>query len=369
MFSNGISVLDLANPADIKTVNFWAAPQNTRTHHLQTAEDMMLAVAGADIPTIGRYNPNVSYYEQSFAGGIKGEADFLAGLLIFDIKNPAEPKQIGLLKIPGIGLNRLWWTGGKYAYLSAHMDGFSDHILVIADISDPARPTIAGRWWMPGMNRAAGETPGWTKGRVALHHMLVAEGIGYAAWRDGGMTILDVADPTNIRLLAHRNTFPTFPGGTHSPLPLPGRQLALILDESSGFACQKGMFRTWVYDVHDKSNPISIATLPAPADQDWCRSGENFGPHNFHENRPGTFQSETTIFATYHNAGLRVFDIANQYAPREVASFVPPPPARIMDPRPGNALAPQSCDVNVQANGLVLMTDWNAGLHSLSYEG
>ena len=369
MFSNGITVLDIANPAEPKPVKFWAAPTNTRTHHIQVMDDMMLAVAGADIPTIGRYNPSVSYYEQSFANGLKGKGDFASGLLIFDIKNPAEPRQIGFLEIPGIGLNRLWWVGGKYAYLSAHMDGFTDHILVVADISDPTKPTIAGRWWMPGMNKAAGETPSWSKGRYALHHMLVANGIGYAAWRDGGFTILDVKDPANIKLLAHRNTFPAYPGGTHSPLPLPGRDLALVLDESSGFDCAKGLFYSWVYDVREKTNPVSIATLPTPADQDWCRAGENFGPHNFHENRPGTFQSETTIFATYHNAGLRVFDIANQYAPREVASYVPPPPNKIIDPRPGNALAPQSCDINVQNNGLMFLSDWNAGLHVLNYNG
>jgi hypothetical protein len=219
------------------------------------------------------------------------------------------------------------------------------------------------------MNKAAGETPSWSKGRVALHHMLVANGIGYAAWRDGGFTILDVNDPANIKLLAHRNTFPTYPGGTHSPLPLPGRDLALILDESSGLACSKGLSYSWLYDVKDKTNPISISTLPTPSEQDWCLPGQNFGPHNFHENRPGTFQSETVIFATYHNAGLRVFDLSNAYEPRQIAAYVPPPPAKILDPRPGYALAPLSCDVNVQANGLVLMTDWNAGLHVLQYNG
>ena len=369
MFSNGITVIDVADPTQPKPVKFWAAPANTRTHHIQAMDDMLLAVAGADIPTIGKYNPSLSYYEQSFANGMKGKGDFAAGLLIFDIKTPAEPKQIGFLEIPGIGLNRLWWPGGRYAYLSAHMDGFTDHILVIADIADPTKPKIVGRWWIPGMWHEGGEKPSWAKGRVALHHMIVANGIGYAAWRDGGFTILDVSDPTNIKLISHVNTFPAYPGGTHTPLPLPGRDLALILDESSAFACSKGLSYTWVYDVRDKTDPVSIATLPTPHDQDWCRPGENFGPHNMHENRPGTFQSETTIFATYHNAGLRVFDLSNQYAPVEIASYVPPPPTKIIDPRPGYALAPMCCDVNVQKDGTVFLSDWNAGLHVLNYNG
>ncbi len=369
MFSNGITVMDVADPMKPTPVKFIEAPKNTRTHHLQTNGDLMLVVAGADIPTIGRYNPAVSYYEQSFAGGIKSKGDFAAGLLIYDIKNPADPKQIGFLDIPGIGLNRLWWAGGKYAYLSAHMDGFTDHILVVADISDPTKPTIAGRWWLPGMNRAAGETPSWTGKRFALHHMIVAGDLGYAAWRDGGFTILDVKDPGAIKLLSHVNTAPPYPGGTHTPLPLPGRKLAAILDESSGFGCAKGLSYTWLYDVRSPENPVSIAALPSPVDQSWCRPGENFGPHNLHENRPETFQSEEILFATYHNAGLRVFDIKDAFAPKEIGSYVPPPPTRIVDPRPGNALAPQSCDINVQPDGIMYLSDWNAGLHVLRWEG
>ena len=47
--------------------------------------------------------------------------------------------------------------------------------------------------------------------------------------------------------------------------------------------------------------------------------------------------------------------------------FVAPAPARILDPRAGNALAPQTCDVNVQPDGTIYLSDWNAGLHVLRY--
>ncbi len=145
--------------------------------------------------------------------------------------------------------------------------------------------------------------------------------------------------------------------------------MAAILDESSGFGCAKGLSYTWLYDVGSPENPVSIAALPTPADQSWCRPGENFGPHNLHENRPESFQSEDILFATYHNAGLRIFDIRDAFVPKEIGSYVPPPPVRILDPRPGNAPAPQSCDINVQSDGTMYLTDWNAGLHVLKYEG
>ena len=56
------------------------------------------------------------------------------------------------------------------------------------------------------MNRGGGETPPASFGkRTALHHLISAGNIGYAAWRDGGYTIHDLSDPANPKLLSHRN--------------------------------------------------------------------------------------------------------------------------------------------------------------------
>ena len=113
---------------------------------------------------------------------------------------------------------------------------------------------------------------------------------------------------------------------------------------------------------------MPIGTLPTPGERDWCAGG-NFGPHNLHENRPGTFQSESVILATYHNAGVRIFDIRDQFRPKEIASWVPPVPKKLIDPRPNVALAAQTCDVMMMNDGIIYMTDWNAGLRVLRYRG
>jgi hypothetical protein len=75
------------------------------------------------------------------------------------------------------------------------------------------------------------------------------------------------------------------------------------------------------------------------------------------------------IFATYQNAGVRVFDIGNQYRPNEVGAWVPPAPARMMDHRPNRARVIQSADVFADQSGLIYSTDYNAGLFILEYEG
>jgi hypothetical protein len=97
--------------------------------------------------------------------------------------------------------------------------------------------------------------------------------------------------------------------------------------------------------------------------------GGHFGPHNIHENRPGSFVSSEMIFATYQNAGVRVFDIRDPHQPKETAAWVPPAPPRMMDTRPNRARVIQSADVFVDAAGLIYATDYNAGLFILEYGG
>jgi hypothetical protein len=170
-------------------------------------------------------------------------------------------------------------------------------------------------------------------------------------------------------LLSHRNYSPPFAGGSHTPLPLPGRKLLVLADEATTANCANGLAYSWVIDVREPTNPVSIATLPTPAEEDFCRKGAKFGPHNLHENSPGSLQTEDMVFATYHNAGLRIYDIRNPYRPRQIGYYVPPPPERIVDQRPNPVSVIQSCDVFVDVNGIMYMTDTNAGLYILQYEG
>jgi hypothetical protein len=75
------------------------------------------------------------------------------------------------------------------------------------------------------------------------------------------------------------------------------------------------------------------------------------------------------IFATWQNAGVRAFDISNPYAPKEVGALVPAAPARMIDRRPGRPQVIQSADVFVDAEGLLYVTDYNAGLSIVEFGG
>ncbi len=373
-WSQGFSIVDVRDPKNPKTVNYVPAPANTWNIHLQTHDDLLLVINALDLfADVETFTDEKVYYTQSVGETVasrKRERAWTAGMSVFDISIPDRPRRIGQLDVEGVGFHRLWYVGGRYAYASALLDGFTDYIFVTIDMADPTRPVLVGQWWLPGMNRAVGETPDWGDGkRYALHHALVHGDTAYACWRDGGLTLLDIKDHSAPKLIKHHNWCPPYGGGTHSPLPLPGRELLVVADEAVLDNEEDGRKHTWVFDIRVPENPISISTFPIPAEHDYTRKGGHFGPHNLHENRPGSFVSETLIFATWQNAGIRAFDISDPYHPVETGALVPAGPTVMMDHRPGRPKIIQSADVFVDANGLIYATDYNAGLEIIEYGG
>ncbi len=368
--NEGVSVLDVRDPRDPKAVNFLEGDPGSWHIHLQTHDDLLLVIDEVDFYMV---KPNEKdYYGGSIVGihsslyGVPGK-DYSAGMRVYDLSDPANPRRIGYFSVPGCGLHRIWYDGGRYAYVSALIDGWIDHIFLVVDMQDPTKPVEVGRWWIPGMWRDGGEQPTWSN-RVALHHAVVKGEVAYGGWRDGGLVILDVSDPTAPRELAHRNWCPPFGGGTHSCLPLLDRDLLVVTDEAVLDNCADQVKYTWVFDIRDKTNPVSISTFPTPTDRDYCSEPGHFGPHNLHENRIGSWQSSEIIFATYQNAGVRAFDITNPYQPEETAYFVPPPPERMTERRKGRPRATHTADVFVDAEGLTYITDYNAGVYILQYK-
>ena len=375
MFSGGFSVLDVRDPKNPRAVAYNPAPADTWTIHLQTHDDLLLVIHAKDMFSAAEFVDEHAYYSGALGQTVgtaeaKRTRDWSAGLAVYDISKPDQPKRIGFMPVAGGGIHRVWYTGGRWAYASVLLDGFTDYIFMSVDMSNPAKPVEAGRWWIPGMNLAAGEKPSWPAARrYGLHHAIVHGDTAYAAWRDAGMVVLDVADRARPKLVVHRNWSPPFGGGTHNCLPLPDRELLVVLDEAVLDHQEDGLKLIWVFDNRVRDNPVSISSCPTPAEADYKSKGGHFGPHNIYENRPGSFVSSSLIFATYQNAGIRVFDISDAFAPREVGALVPPRPARMVDRRPNRAQVIQSADVFVDAAGIIYATDYNAGLYILEYAG
>ena len=198
--------------------------------HLQALDDLLLVIHNKDMFAQPELADEKAYYKGSVDHHAKPEAaarNWSAGMAVYDISKPDDPKQIGFMPVEGTGLHRIWYVGGRWAYASALLDGFSDYILITIDMKDPKKPVMVGKYWLPGMNVAAGEKANWpTKnGRFGLHHAIIHDDIAYCSWRDACLAVVDVKDKANPKLIVHKVWAPPFGGGTHNALPLPDRNL------------------------------------------------------------------------------------------------------------------------------------------------
>lgn len=298
----GTSVLDASDPTQLRLVRQWRSPGGSHTHKVQVADGLLLV------------------NHEQFRGG----QPYSAGMAVYDLSDPFDPQQIGWFDSTGRGVHRIVWEGGRYAYVSAIPEGFDDRIWVVVDLADPRNPVEAGRWWWPGQWVAGDEAPTWAEGkRYAAHHGLVDGDLAFVGYGDGGLVILDITDPSSP---AHVGDLQWSPGGdTHTCMPLPGRDLLVVTDETvtNGEEGEEHLVR--LVDVSDPALPRVVGVCPPPVG-DYGTRGLRFGPHNTHENRPGSYRSANLVVVTYFNAGLRVYDVSDPAAPTEVAHWVPPTP-------------------------------------------
>ncbi|TMG80969.1 MAG: hypothetical protein E6H77_01595, partial [Betaproteobacteria bacterium] len=65
MFSNGLTILDAADPRNLKPVHYFALGDLTRTHCMQIADDIMLLGNGANIVAMQSYDSQRGYFENN----------------------------------------------------------------------------------------------------------------------------------------------------------------------------------------------------------------------------------------------------------------------------------------------------------------
>jgi len=373
----GWTIMDVTEPSDPKFVRFipWRGGQNTITIKVQVAEGRMIANLQREIHSLAK----------------DGEP-FEEGILIFDVKDPVDPKLLGHWKSGGEGTHRNYYEGGKYVHTSAGCPGFYGNIYRIVDIEDPTAPQEAGRWWLPEQ-WAAGQVPtaeeekygGAATTYLLPHHLrkYSLHGPPYPKgnraylnfYNSGVLAILDISDITLPKLVSKLQFNPPFGNriAGHTAMPLSKRDLLLYTTEGtfSGFGGQLDI--AGIVDISDEKHPRLISTLPIPEPppgspyRNFREKAAGFGPHNFHEphNHPDLEDRNDRLYLTYFNAGLRIYDIDDPYLPKEIAYYIPPDPIKRNGPMPMGKLGVSSEDILVDRRGYIYMTDKNLGLHVL----
>lgn len=305
-----------------------------------------------------------------------------AGFELFDISKPEEPRSISFFDCSGPhsrGVHQLWFCDGEYVHLAAGAPDFQprnpldDQCYRIIDVRNPSKPQEVGRWWLPGVREGDAEPPptrhqGMADSGFRAHNTNVypqRPDRCYLGYLDAGMFIMDIADKARPRVVSRWDNSPPYMGFTHTVLPLFDRGLLVVSDESVMDNAEDWPKLVWIVDARDETNPVPISTCPMPPVRDFAGRGGRFGAHNLHENvpLPTSWSSDQVVVGTFFNGGLRAFDIADPYAPKEIGHFIPEAP----NGSPVGSI--QLNDVFIDERGIVYAVDrWVGGLYVLEME-
>jgi hypothetical protein len=347
------TAVDVTNPASPKVVaQTELTHAHLRSNSLEVVGDLMVVAYQSKRP---------------------GEAG--GGMGIYDVRDPANPKQIGFFDAVGPGsrgVHQLWFADGVHVHMSAGSGDFmplhpdDDQFYRIVDVSSPDKPREVGRWWLPG-TRHGEEDEAMALARVSgkrSHYRVHNTNVypqrpdrAYLGYLDAGAIILDISSPASPTMVSRWDNSPPFAGFTHTVLPLFGRDLLVVTDESIVNDAADWPKLVWIVDARDERNLVPIATLPLPKPAEVLRYGGRYGAHNVHENRPveGSYQSERFVIGSFFSGGVRIFDLDDPYRPVEVAYYIPECP----EGAPFGAA--QINDVMVDDRGIVFAGDRQTG--------
>ena len=346
---HGTTIVDVSNPALPRVVaEIRLEDEQSHTHKVRVIGDIMITNVEQNDRHAKRRAARLGAAPEPYEHG---------GFKIWNISDRSKPRLLSYQRTFGFGVHR-FDMDERYAYISTEMDGYRGNILVIYDIQNPERPEEVSRWWLPGQHVAGGETPTWQGESHRLHHALrYGDELWAAVWY-AGVRRIDISDIKHPRTVAQFNYHPPTPEPSHTILPLnsliSGRRIAVGVDEEHDHVPGQPHAHLWIFDVTDGDfKPLSTFHV-SELDSPYARQGR-FGAHQFQEHI-----DETLLYCAWFSGGLRVVDIADPKKPEEVGVFIP-------EPVSGNA-SPQTNDVDVDRNGLIVTIDREAGLDLLAFE-
>lgn len=380
MFSSGFSVVNVKDPTAPK-VEAFVSTGNPHTWSIKCRVLNNILLVNNEWKFFEPFTyilpraPNVPNIMTEY-GDSGPKEPIQPGIKIFDVSKPSEPKLLSFFKTGGWSKNgggvccHRFWYDGHYAYLAAEMPGYSGHIMLIVDVSDPKNPEEVSRFWLPGQYTAGGEKPTWPRTirvRCQLHHPIIQGDRAYTTWFGLGGAIVDISNIRRPTLVTHFNF--DMGGQNHTFLPVQNRQFAVFVSEYE---------HAWMLDISDEKYPKVVAMFPPQPSELLKRGvGWKWGPsiHNVHENPlgPDAYRSDERLYTACGPGGLRIYDISDPYRIKELGYYVPGTPKVYYDPRgPEHQSVGTGVDlaeVYVDKKGLMYCSNYNSGLDILKFTG
>ena len=381
----------------------WDPGWNTHSHYVQKGAGDFLGVN-----------------QERYRGGTTRQAGY-HGVKFYDVSDRLSPTFLSYWEAPvsapdpetGVypdarGVHHFNFTG-DYLYLGSEYEGYIGKILVILDVSDPANPREAGKWWLPGQktpeedairdwvqqgsfsNPIRPAPDGRLTRHVGMHYATVEDDVAYLSYHQAGLVILDVSDKRRPRLISHlRYLDPGFDpdnpdieacraaagsesaacGNAHAAKRVPDTDLLMLSDEY--FTCPFGHVR--IIDVADPADARILSHYLTP-ENTACNPDEPLraadsarfprrGPSSHLGNALGT----DLYFMAWYGNGLQVIDISDPRRPVSAGHYNYRIDSELGIPDPKYS-GSDTYDVIFGPAGNLYVSDGSSGLRVLKYSG
>ena len=317
----GFEVFDVTDPNKPIPVSSVSVPNSTGQ---LTLGDNLLIVA-QQIPYV-----KGARQEQPFVG-VANEVRTLA--TFFDVSDPRNPKRLSTWDTKGWGSHRNVYPGGRYAYMSAWVDGYKGQAtLTVLDVSNPLKPVEVGHWWQPGQRDGEPDRP--APNGYHGPAIVSADGRSLVAAYTPSLVNLDISDPSHPTLVGKLDFSPLPNVGAqslHSGIPLPGGMVHINTEPSKPGCDKESLNFAGIVDNRNPAAPLLVSHYPRPQPpqgapySSFCAKGGRVGPHNINGeiHSPDLQAPGPLVYMTYFTAGVRVYNVSDPYEPREVGWFLP----------------------------------------------
>jgi hypothetical protein len=360
--ANGVWAIDIGDPAKPRALASFAKFPGSDGEDVWVGSIRTKAFQG-DLAAVGLQR--CSRQSQGFAG-----------LALYDVTNPAKPKELGRLAtgvVSGVHeMGVVQRPDGKVLALAAVPYSFNltqgrVGDLRIIDITNPRRPRQVADW------DVRSDGPPETRGQLAARRDVFDHSAWpfdkgnklFASFWSAGVQFLDIRDPAAPRLIGQTPYRPEDGyRGAHSGWFNEDESLFIQNDEAM-LAVGSGSRASWtfqrVFDTSSLERPRLLSTFATesavPGRDGKVATDGVYSVHN------AVIQGDRS-YASWYSDGVRVVDLSDPRNPREVAWFVPPPTS----PRQTAATAQNGRrDMPVvwgvfPHQGVVLASDMNSGL-------
>lgn len=257
---DGIDIIDVSDPSSPLQAGFFATPtrisdestEGAYFYGLEVVNGIAYVSAGiagmavievndpANPVLIGFFDSNASNGIQ-ISGSIAYLVDEVEGVYLLDVSDPSQPKQVGLvpsimgtedeLSIVAPAVRHVAVEDGKLFVTDAW------HSLYIHDISQPENPYKLGHFQAPAPDR--------------LVDTIISDGLAYLISDTGGLRILDVSNPEQMRELAFDDRRIDLYLQVPSAIAKHDQNI-YVSDLNSGFR---------IYDVENPKSPNLVGTI------------------------------------------------------------------------------------------------------------